>query len=337
MIFQSLSQISETIANLPTADMESTDKALKRDAVLTKPAGALGRLEELAVWASGWQQKHPPTFKQPQVAIFAGNHGVCAQGVSAFPSEVTVQMVANFDANGAAINQLADQYGARFSVWPLELETPTADFTLKPAMTEEELLTAVNIGWKAVEKNSDFLVIGEMGIGNTTVAAAICTALFGGNGEDWAGPGTGIGSDGISRKAAAINSGLARHADFLSEPLKVMQHLGGRELAAMIGATLAARYKSIPVILDGFVTCAAVAPLFKMNEKALDHCIVGHCSAEPGHVKLLQHLKQKPLLNLSMRLGEGSGAAVALGIVQSAIVTHTGMASFAEAGVSDQD
>ncbi len=337
MIFQSLSQLSEKIADLPEADMESTDKALKRDAVLTKPAGALGKLEEIAVWASAWQRQHPPKFEKPQVAIFAGNHGVCAKGVSAFPPEVTVQMVANFDTNGAAINQLANQYGASFSVWPLELNTPTADFTENPAMSEEEMLTAVNIGWKAVEAGSDFLVVGEMGIGNTTVASALAAALFGGNGTDWAGPGTGIGPDGMGRKADAIDAGLKRHADILGDPLKVMQHLGGRELAAMLGAVLAARFKNVPVVLDGFVTCAAIAPLFKLNEKALDHCIVGHGSAEPGHMKLLQHLKQQPLLSLSMRLGEGSGAAVALGIVQSAIVTHAGMASFTEAGVSDQD
>ena len=337
MALNSLADIRLKLSNLPTADMNATDKALARDAVLTKPAGSLGKLEEIAVWASGWQRKHPPTFNKPQIAVFAGNHGVCAKGVSAFPPEVTVQMVANFEAGGAAINQLANQYGAIFSVTPLDLDTPTKDFTEAPAMDEEEFVSALNSGWNKVDEEADFLVVGEMGIGNTTVAATLCAALLEGGGAEWAGPGTGVSQEGVNHKANVIDEALAKHADILDDPLRIFQHLGGRELAAMAGAVLAARFKNIPVILDGYVASAAMLPLFMINNQFLDHCIVGHASAEPGQVKLLNRFGKSPLLSLDMRLGEGSGAAVALGIVQSAIATHTGMASFGEAGVSDKD
>jgi nicotinate-nucleotide--dimethylbenzimidazole phosphoribosyltransferase len=336
MPLSSLVAFRDKLANMPQLDAQNTDKALARDAHLTKPAGALGRLEELAVWASGWQGQHPPTFVKPQVAIFAGNHGVCAQGISAFPPEVTVQMVANFETGGAAINQLAKQYGADFSVHPLDLANPTQDFTAADAMTEAELLAALNTGWAAVNPASDFLLVGEMGIGNTTVAAALATALYGGGGEKWAGPGTGVTPEGVSRKAEVIDAALEFHADNLVDPIEVLRRVGGRELAAMAGAIVAARHNNIPVILDGFVVCAAAAILAKAEPTALDHCVAGHVSAEPGHVMLLQQLGKVPLLSLGMRLGEGSGAAVALGLIQSAIVTHTGMASFAEAGVADK-
>lgn len=330
-----LNDFRQKLTTLPKMDSHTAQAATDRDSTLTKPPGALGRLEELAIWASGWQRKHPPTLLKPQVIIFAGNHGVCAQGVSAFPSEVTVQMVANFENDGAAINQLAKTFGASFSVHPINLESPTQDFTKAPAMSETECTAALNVGWNAVSDTSDMLVVGEMGIGNTTIAAALSAALFGGDGKDWAGPGTGISAEGLSLKARVIDAGLKKHQKILDNPASVLQHLGGFELAAMTGAILAARYKSIPVILDGFVTCAAAAILAKTNSSALDHCISGHVSAEPGHILLLNHLKMDPLLDLGMRLGEGSGAALALGIVKGALATHTGMASFAEAGVSD--
>ncbi len=337
MTFNSLADIRQKLSELPTADMEATDKALARDAVLTKPAGSLGKLEEIAVWASAWQRQHPPVFNAPQIAVFAGNHGVCAKGVSAFPPEVTVQMVANFEAGGAAINQLANQYSASFSVTPLDLENPTKDFTESPAMSEYEFTSAFNTGWEEVDPNADFLIVGEMGIGNTTVAATLCAALLEGNGDEWAGPGTGISQEGVNHKAIVIDQAIAKHSNILEDPLRVFQHLGGRELSAMAGAVLAARFKNIPVILDGYVACAAMLPLFAENDQFLDHCIIGHASAEPGHVKLLNKFGKSPVLSLEMRLGEGSGAAVALGIVQSAILTHAGMASFGEAGVSDKN
>ncbi len=335
MSISTLESFRSALAVLPSTNKETASAAAKRDATLTKPAGSLGRLEELAVWAAGWQGKHPATLEAPQIAIFAGNHGVCAQGVSAFPAEVTEQMVANFESGGAAVNQLANAFGARFSVHPLKLSQPTGDITVAPALSEEEYCEALKIGWATVQPDSDLLVVGEMGIGNTTIAAALCAALFGGTGSDWAGPGTGVTQEGVSRKAEVIDRALEKHSAILEDPISILQYLGGREIAAMAGAILAARHQQIPVILDGFVTCAAAAVLAKANSEALDHCVAGHVSAEPGHILLLRHLGKDPLLDLKMRLGEGSGAALALGILKGALATHTGMASFAEAGVSD--
>lgn len=336
MPFSNLETFRVKLNSLPVQNREAASNASHRDATLTKPPGALGILEELAVWTAGWQG-HQPTLDTPQVVIFAGNHGVCAKGVSAFPQDVTAQMVANFENGGAAINQLAKAFGASFSVHPIDLETPTQDFTTGAAMSELDCVNALNIGWNAVNDSSDMLVVGEMGIGNTTVASALAAALYGGDGEKWAGAGTGVSQDGISLKAKVIDEGLALHRDTAEDPLSILQYLGGRELAAMAGAILSARYKNIPVILDGFVCCAAAAILAKENPNALDHCVVGHVSAESGHILLLQHLQKTALLDLKMRLGEGSGAALALGIIKGAIATHNGMASFAEAGVSNKD
>lgn len=329
-----LDKYRRLITDLPPIDKVTASKAVARDAVLTKPPGALGRLEDLAVWMSGWQGKHPPTYDNPQIVIFAGNHGVCEQGISAFPADVTEQMVANFQAGGAAINQLASAFDASFSVVPLSLNTPTVDFTKGSAMTAEECASALESGWNSLTPETDLLVIGEMGIGNTTVAAALSAALFGGSGADWAGPGTGLTQEGIERKAAVIDAALTLHADILGDPLSVLQHLGGREIAAMVGAILAARHGRTPVVLDGFVAGAAAGILMKSNPSALDHCVAGHLSAEPGHALLLRHLDKEALLTLNMRLGEGSGAALALGIIKGAMATHNGMASFADAGVS---
>jgi nicotinate-nucleotide--dimethylbenzimidazole phosphoribosyltransferase len=308
-----------------------------REGQLTKPAGALGRLEEITFWAAGWQAKHPPTADHPQVCVFAGNHGVTARGVSAFPSEVTVQMVANFSFGGAAINQLSAVHGARLDVIPLELDRPTADFTEGPAMTEAECTAALAAGMAAVAVDSDILCIGEMGIGNTTAAAALSAALFGGAGADWAGRGTGVDDEGLTRKAQVIDAALARHGEALSDPLEALRRVGGRELAAMAGAAMAARIRRVPVILDGYVASAAAAVLAKLVPGGLDHAIAGHVSQEPGHRRLLEALDKEPLLDLGMRLGEASGAAVALGLVKSALAAHVGMATFAEAGVSDKE
>jgi nicotinate-nucleotide--dimethylbenzimidazole phosphoribosyltransferase len=300
---------------------------------LTKPPGALGRLEDLALWVAGWQGTGRPRIAAPQVLIFAGNHGVCAQGVSAFPPEVTVQMVANFKAGGAAINQLSKTFGAAMAVHALELDRPTADFTQSPAMTEAETVDALLTGWNALDAKADLLVVGEMGIGNTTVAAAIAAALLGGTGAEWVGRGTGVDNSGLARKAQAVDAGLALHAS--RDPLQVLACLGGREIAAMAGAMARARVARIPVILDGFIACSAALVLHSLTPSALDHAVAGHLSAEGAHGRLLAGLGKEPLLSLGLRLGEGSGAALALGIVQAAVACHSGMATFAEAGVSD--
>lgn len=330
---QSLPAFRAVLADLPSADADAIQAAERRNGVLTKPPGALGRLETVAIWLAGWQGTAKPQIQRPQVAIFAGNHGVVAQGVSAFPAEVTVQMVANFRSGGAAINQLAQCFGATMVVEALELDRPTGDFTQGPAMTEADLVAALQCGWNAVDPQADILIPGEMGIGNTTSAAAIACALFGGQPADWVGRGTGVDDAGLSRKADAVARGLARHPS--RDPLDVMRCLGGREVAAMAGAMLRARTLHVPVILDGFIACAAAAVLHKANPAAIDHCIAGHVSAETAHVRLLDALGKPPLLNLGLRLGEGSGAALALGIIKAAAACHSGMASFAEAGVAE--
>ena len=332
MPFQTLAEFRDLLTRMPSPDSRSLAAAEARNGQLTKPPGALGRLESLAIWMAGWQGTDKPSAAKPQIAIFAGNHGVTAQGVSAFPAEVTVQMVANFAHGGAAINQLAKAIGAKLDVHALDLDRPTADFTTAPAMTEAELVAALRKGFEAVDPKADLFVAGEMGIGNTTVAAALAAALYGGTG--WAGRGTGVDDAGLARKEAAIAAGLARHAGALSDPLEVLRCLGGRELAAMAGAILGARMARVPVILDGFIACAAAAVLAKAAPGALDHCVAGHLSAEGAHGRLLEQLGKEPLLSLGLRLGEGSGAALAIGVVQGAVACHSGMATFAEAGVA---
>lgn len=332
MPVQSLADIRALIARLPAPDQAAIAAAEARNGQLTKPPGALGRLETVAIWMAGWQGREKPSAKQPQIAIFAGNHGVTAKGVSAFPAEVTVQMVANFAHGGAAINQLAKAFGAKLDVHALELDRPTGDFTEGPAMSEAETVAAFAKGMAAVDPKADLFVAGEMGIGNTTAAAALAAALFGGTG--WAGRGTGVDDAGLARKEAAIAAGLARNAAALADPLEILRCLGGREIAAMAGAILGARLARVPVILDGFIACAAAAVLEKAAPGALDHCIAGHQSAEGAHGRLLEKLGKAPLLQLGLRLGEGSGAALAIGVVQGAVACHSGMATFAEAGVA---
>ena len=333
--FSSLAEFRALLSAAPSLDSEAKAGAEERNGQLTKPPGALGRLEDLAIWYASWRANPRPSIENPQVIIFAGNHGVCARGVSAFPPEVTVQMVANFEHGGAAINQLSKAFGADMSVVSLSLDTPTADFTTAPAMSEDEVVDALVAGWTAVKETSALLVVGEMGIGNTTAAAAVAAALFGGDAADWTGRGTGVDDEGLNRKTAAVADGLALHADVIADPLEALRCLGGRELAAMAGAIARARNLRIPVILDGFICTASAAALECAVAGSLDHTVAGHVSAEGAHAKLLAHLNKAPLLNLGLRLGEGSGAALAIGVLKGAIACHSGMLTFAEAGVSD--
>ncbi|AID30802.1 nicotinate-nucleotide--dimethylbenzimidazole phosphoribosyltransferase [Mesorhizobium sp. USDA 4775] len=334
MPFKSLDELRAACLDLPAGSDAAAKAVASRQDTLTKPQGSLGRLETIAAWLARWQGRDMPRLDRVKVFVFAGNHGVTAQGVSAYPSEVTVQMVANFAGGGAAINQLARIAGAELDVIPLDLEHPTGDFTQVPAMGEEAFLAAVSAGYDAVTKDLDLVCFGEMGIGNTTPAAAISAALFGGGAEKWTGRGTGVDDAGLKRKVVAIEAGLKRHAPALADPLGVAAALGGRELAAIFGATLAARHLGIPVLLDGFVCTAAAAPLARLHPTGLSHTIAAHVSAESGHRRLLEALGLPPLLDLGMRLGEGSGACLAVNIVRSALECHARMASFAEAGVS---
>ncbi|MDD3445350.1 MAG: nicotinate-nucleotide--dimethylbenzimidazole phosphoribosyltransferase [Zavarzinia sp.] len=321
------------VASLPAGDEAAAAQALARDAVLTKPPGALGRLESLAVFLARWQGRARPGAESIRIAVFAGNHGIAAAGVSPYPASVTVQMVANFTAGGAAINALARTIGADLVVTPLDLDRPSADFRAAPALDEDEFMAAVAAGFAVVTPGLDLLCLGEMGIGNTSAAAATAAGLFGGAAIDWVGPGTGATGPVLEAKIRAVAEAAAFHRAATDDPLDLARRLGGRELAAMLGACIAARHARVPVVLDGYVTTAAVACLGLMREDGLAHAIAGHCSAEPAHRRLLDRLGLAPLLDLGMRLGEGSGAAVAAGIVRAAARTHNEMASFAEAGV----
>ena len=328
--------IRNLVKDIPGPDLDAVAACRAREGQLTKPPGALGRLENLTEWLCAWQGRHPPKTERVVVAVFAGNHGVVAQGVAAYPQEVTMQMVANFQNDGAAVNQICKSFDLGLKVFELALEKPTRDITQDAALDEAECAATMAYGMEATE-GCDILCVGEMGIGNTTIAAAICHGLFGGEPQDWVGPGTGVDAEGLKRKADAVRRAVALHKAHLGDPLEVLRRLGGRELAAIAGAVLAARLQRIPVILDGYVATAAAAVLFAMRPDALEHCVAGHLSAEPAHRRLLDRLGLKPVLELGMRLGEGSGAAMAAGIVKTAANLHSGMATFASAGVSNKE
>ncbi|MDP4002825.1 nicotinate-nucleotide--dimethylbenzimidazole phosphoribosyltransferase [Methylobacterium sp. NEAU K] len=328
--------IRNLLKAMPGPDRDTQAAVAARDATLTKPAGSLGRLESLVSWLAAWQGKAPPSLDRPLVCVFAGSHGITRKGVSAFPDAVNRQMLDNFAAGGAAINQICAAYGLGFKVFDLALDMPTGDITEGPALDERATVATMAFGMEAVAAGTDCLGIGEMGIGNTTVAAALYAALFGGDPAHWVGRGTGVDRDGLARKVSAVEAALAHHAGQLGDPLQVLARLGGREIAAMAGAILAARLQRIPVVLDGYVATAAAAVLHAVDPTALDHCLAGHVSAEGVHAEVLERLGLVPLLALGMRLGEASGAAMAIGLLKGALACHTGMATFAQAGVSEK-
>jgi len=326
-----LTELPPRLSGLPAFDAKCAEAARARQMELTKPPGSLGRLEELAIFMAGWQRTARPRIAAAQALVFAGNHGICVRGVNPFPQEVTAGMVANFTAGGAAINQLCAVSGASLTAIPLELDRPTADFTEGPAMTAPEALAALDVGRAAVDADASVLILGEMGIGNSTTAAALAHATLGGTAEDWVGRGTGADPDVMARKVDTVRLGAKRHGG--QPPLQAMANLGGRELAAIAGAVLAARAARIPVILDGFICTAAVLPLWAPDPDLLSRCLVARRSAEPGPARMLEAIGQRPILDLGMALGEGSGAAVALGVLRAAVACHDGMATFAEAGL----
>jgi nicotinate-nucleotide--dimethylbenzimidazole phosphoribosyltransferase len=332
---QSLNDVRALLKSLPGPNQEALARAIKREPQLTKPPGSLGRLEELSHWLAAWQGRHPPQIINARTQVFAGNHGVTCKGVSAYPSAVTEQMVGNFQAGGAAINQLCQTFNITLKVDPLELNNPTADFTEGPAMSELETIKCICHGMDQVEEGLDILCLGEMGIGNTTSAAAICHALYGGNAADWTGPGTGVEGEAMSAKTHLVAQAVKTHS--CNDGLDVLMCLGGRELAAIVGAIIAARLKAVPVMLDGYVCSAAASILEATIPGALDHCKVGHASSEPGHRLLLERINKNPLIDFEMRLGEASGAALAVSLLKAAVACHNGMATFAEAGVSDKE
>jgi nicotinate-nucleotide--dimethylbenzimidazole phosphoribosyltransferase len=246
-------------------------------------------------------------------------------------------MLETFAAGGGAINQICAANQLGFKVFDLALDVPTGDITEGPAMSEKDAVATMAFGMEAVAGGTDLLGIGEMGIGNTTIAAAIYAALFGGPPAHWVGRGTGVDDAGLARKVAAVEAALARHAGHLDDPLEVLARLGGRDIAAMAGAILAARAQRVPVVLDGYVATAAAAILFAIHPSTIDHCVAGHLSAEGAHRDVLERIGKIPLLALGMRLGEGSGAALAMGLIKSAAAIHADMATFEQAGVSRRE
>lgn len=336
-------------------DPTSQQAAFERQQQLTKPTGALGLLEQLAITLAGMQGQVCPQLKQPFVSIFAADHGVAAAGVSAFPSAVTAQMVANFARGGAAICVLARQIGAHFEVvdvgvdghttaLPTVIQAKThwgtANFLQQPAMDQASFEIALQAGRDAVcraqSRGADAFIGGEMGIGNTTSASALACVWLGATPQEMSGAGTGLDVDGIARKAAVIEQALARHLHQLSSPLQVIQTFAGFEIVALIGAYIAAAQVGLPVIVDGFISSVAALSAVKLNPMVRQWMIFGHQSAELAHQRILQALDATPILQLGMRLGEGSGAATAWSVLQSACALHAQMATFAQAAVSEQ-
>jgi nicotinate-nucleotide--dimethylbenzimidazole phosphoribosyltransferase len=329
--------IRALIAMMRGPDEAAIAAVMARDGELTKPPGALGRLESIAAFVAGWQGKPKPQVTRPLVAIFAANHGVVKQGVSPFPAEVTRQMLENFAAGGAAVNQICAEFDIGLKVFDLALDHPTADITEAPALDEKSAAATIAFGMEATAGGSDLLCLGEMGIGNTTVAAAVYHALYGGKASDWVGRGTGVDDAGLARKISAVERAVALHKAHLGDPLEVLRRLGGRELCAIAGAILAARLQNVPVVLDGYVVTAAAAVLHALDASALDHCLAGHVSAEGAHAEVLKRLGLRPILDLGMRLGEGSGAALAVPVIKAALACHNGMATFSQAKVSGKE
>ncbi len=336
---------------IPVPDAVVGDAARARQAQLTKPPGSLGRLEELGVMLAAMQGTQQPSVDKVWISVFAGDHGVVAEGVSAFPQAVTAEMVRNFAHGGAAISVLAREWEARLevvnvgTVQPLEdlpgvldarVGPGTANIVHEPAMTAAQLYEVLETGREAAERaaigGARLFVGGEMGIGNTTSAAAVACSLLGLPAAHLAGPGTGLDPAGVARKALVIERALAQHRS--DQPLLALQRLGGFEIAALTGAYLRCGQLGLPALVDGFITTAAVLAAVRLRPELAPWLLYSHCSAEPGHRRILEALEARPLLDLGMRLGEGSGAAVAMPILRAAAALHARMATFAEAGVS---
>ncbi|MEM8665031.1 MAG: nicotinate-nucleotide--dimethylbenzimidazole phosphoribosyltransferase [Pseudomonadota bacterium] len=324
------------LAHTPLPDHSAAiAAAAAREAQLIKPPGALGRLEEIAAFLAAVTGKAPPVISSPRVVVFAASHGVADEGVSAFPSSVNAQMLAAFRGGKAAINQLCAAQNIGLSAFDLAVDVPSGNIAREDAFESDTALAAtMAFGLEAIAGGVDLLGLGEMGIANTTVAAALYHGLYGGDAADWVGPGTGVAGTALAHKVAVVERSVAR-VEGERDPLILLRRIGGREIAAMAGAILAARSECVPVVIDGFVATAAAAVVHAMAPEAIGHCVFAHRSAEAGHGRVLERLGVRPLLDLDMRLGEGTGAALAIGLIRTAAACHAGMATFAEAGVSD--
>jgi nicotinate-nucleotide--dimethylbenzimidazole phosphoribosyltransferase len=286
--------------------------------------GPFGLMEDIAAWFAGWTGRANPQVSRPLVAIFAGTHGVAAHGVSPRPVTATAEAVELCAAGGAAINQVCLTYDLGLKVFDLALDLPTGDITREPALDERGCAATMAFGMEAIAGGSDLLCLGDMGVGNSTVAAALLAALFGGEGRDWVGPGSGADEAAVARKAAIVDQALDLHGPHLDDPLEALARVGGREFAAIAGAILAARMERIPVLIDGFPATAAV--LHKVKPGALDHCLLASLSPEPGHRRAAEFIGMEPVLDLGIGHGEGVGAALGAGLVKAAVQMASGMA-----------
>ncbi len=338
-----------------TVNPDIIAQATERQQQLTKPAGALGRLESVAVQLAGLQGQLKPTLDQVWIAIFAGDHGVVAEGVSAYPQEVTGQMLLNFVSGGAAISVLARQLGAQLEVVDLGTVNPTlnlpgvrhlnigagtANFAQGAALTQAQGESALQAGRDSVLRakaaGTQLFIGGEMGIGNTTAASALACALLDCPVAHLTGPGTGLNAAGVSHKAQVIERALALHAAQRGDALQTLFNLGGFEIAALVGAYLACAQEGIAVLVDGFICTVAALVAVRLNPACREWLLFGHRGAEPGHRHVLETLSAEPLLELGLRLGEGSGAALAVPLLRLACDLHGQMATFAEAAVADR-
>jgi nicotinate-nucleotide--dimethylbenzimidazole phosphoribosyltransferase len=326
--------IRATLANAPLPDLESKSAVLDRAANILRPTGALARLDETCAWLASWQHTSTPRIERPAAIVFAADHGVTIEGVSAYPADVTVAMLKALRDGVATAAAMARAIGARIEVVDAGVADPTGNITVEPALTPERFEARFDQGRNAVAGlDADLLVFGEMGIGNTTPAAAVAATLFGGPAEDWTGRGTGIDDETRARKIAVVEKARARVSQDAG-PLEILRQVGGSELAAIAGGITEARARSIPVVLDGFVVTAAASALDVLVPGALAHCIAGHRSPEPGHSLLLDKLGLEPLLDLGMRLGEGSGALAAVPLVRLAAAVVNDVATFEEFGLT---
>lgn len=323
--------LRDHLTDLPSCDAAAREAVHRRAADILRPSGSLAWLDETAAWVAGWQRTPHPTVARPGGLIFAADHGVAAaSSVSAYPTGVTEAMFSAYNEGRSTINAFARIAGATVRAIDVGVGRPTADIRTEAAMDQARFDEVVQIAFDTVDSlDCDLLVLGEMGIGNTTSSAAIAAALAGGEAAAWVGRGTGVDDEGLARKRHAVQQAQRRIAG-ITDPLDILREVGGAELVAIAAATVAARHRSIPVVLDGYVVTAAVLPLIFTNPAALDHCTVGHCSAEPGHRKLLERLDKRPLLDLDMRLGEGSGAMAAVPLIAMACAGVTEVPTFAE-------
>jgi nicotinate-nucleotide--dimethylbenzimidazole phosphoribosyltransferase len=325
--------IRDTLLRAPLPDEVARAAVAERAANILRPTGALARLDELCAWLASWQRTPRPSVDKPAVVVFAADHGVTAEGVSAYPAEVTVAMLRALREGVATAAAMARAIGAELLVVDAGVGEPTGNIAVEPALTPDRFETCFHQGRESVSSlDADLLVFGEMGIGNTTPAAAVAATFFGGPAEEWTGRGTGIDDETRARKIAVVEKARAR-VDANSSPLEILRQVGGSELAATAGAITEARVRSIPVLLDGFVVTAAAATLDVLAPGALAHCIAGHRSPEPGHGLLLEKLGMEPLLDLGMRLGEGSGALAAVPLVRLAAAVVNDVATFQEFGL----